>query len=139
MRLQDAPNTCGPTALSNALACHGLDIRPDAVGVLAKTDATGTEESGLATAMKTLGFEPIQVDEPAALYGFLAMGHPVVMCVDNAEHWVTAVGVLGGKVLVVDPAADGVRTHMVQAVVLKDFIKRAVDEDGVFYGIAVVK
>ena len=33
----------------------------------------------------------------------LSRGRPVLLCVDQWDHWVAAVGNLGGKVLIFDP------------------------------------
>ena len=38
------------------------------------------------------------------LVASLRAGRPIIMCVDKYEHWVSAVGLLGERVIVIDPA-----------------------------------
>jgi hypothetical protein len=39
-----------------------------------------------------------------ALRGHLVVGRPAVLCVDNNTHWLAAIGALGERFLVADPA-----------------------------------
>lgn len=79
------------------------------------TIAGGTGQDGIPPksimkTLDTLGYdaEPVVYLVPGraaeALRRFLHKGFPVIMCVDNDEHWVCAIGVLGSRFLVADPA-----------------------------------
>lgn len=111
MRMQDTAANCGPASLSNALAALGLAHSQAECAQMCKTTATdGTSPKGLMAGMKAVGRQPKVLNErkgaTAALWldHFLRAGLPVVLCVDQGEHWVAAVGILGERVLVADPA-----------------------------------
>jgi ABC-type bacteriocin/lantibiotic exporter with double-glycine peptidase domain len=110
VRYQSTPYNCGPAALQNALKALGKHVPQQKLAEIAgTTEAEGTDEYGLQRAILEygFGFDPISCVEPrvafARLYGALLMGRPVLLCVDRWSHWVTAVGIVGTRVLVVEP------------------------------------
>src|SRR3990167_7967228 len=124
MRLQDEPNGCGAAALCNALQAVGQSLSLEAAAKLAGTSNEGTSAAGLLKALKTLGYHASTVltESPdgawAALCGNLLMGLPVILCVAHEDHWVTAIGLLGGLVLIAAPADAGVVSTYTRAGVL---------------------
>ena len=110
MKLQTGVASCGAAALANALAALGFVLGEDAVAAAAGTDGDGTGIRGLKRAARALGASVDVISERdgvAAYYrlrGHLDAGEAAVLCFDAGKHWVTAVGLLGGLVLVVDPA-----------------------------------
>jgi len=111
MELQSGLSSCGAAALSNALQALGWSgCGQEAVAALAGTTSDGTGAGGLKRAARTLGATVGLIstragqDAWALLRAALLDGHAAVLAVDRDEHWVSAVGILGGRVLLVDPA-----------------------------------
>ena len=109
--MQDTAANCGPASVSNALQALGVIRSQQECEQLCKTSATdGTTGRNMVKALTSLGFSPAVIREKredvAALRLRMALhqGRPLVLCVDNWEHWVAAVGVLGERILVADPA-----------------------------------
>lgn len=114
MQLQNLPNGCGAAALCNALEAIGYRLTLEAAAKLARTSADGTDSVHLKRAIRVLGFEPHEWQTAnrqaawAITVGYLNMGYPVLLCVDEEEHYVAAIGILGGLVVIVDSADGGV-------------------------------
>jgi ABC-type bacteriocin/lantibiotic exporter with double-glycine peptidase domain len=111
MRLQDTQANCGPASLSNALQAVGVIRSQGECEQLCKTTGVaGTTSKNIIAAVKAVGRNPLVIDEKraetAALFldHWLRSGRPAVLCVDDWTHWVAAIGVLGDRVLVADPA-----------------------------------
>lgn len=111
MRLQDTAANCGPASLSNALAAMGITRSQDECTVLCKTTGTeGTAPKRLVHAIRAVGRDPLIVRERRSevailfLSHFLATGRSAILCVDDDTHWVAAIGLLGDRVLIADPA-----------------------------------
>jgi ABC-type bacteriocin/lantibiotic exporter with double-glycine peptidase domain len=109
---QSQKYTCGATAFANALEARGHDRRlteEEAVALCGTTPLKGTPIAGLKKATKKMGLGVVDWTLPwdnawARLRVALQRGAPVLLAVDQGEHWVTAVGLLDGRVLVYDPA-----------------------------------
>jgi ABC-type bacteriocin/lantibiotic exporter with double-glycine peptidase domain len=138
VRLQEHPNGCGPTALSNALLAVDRDVPPEACATLCQSDHEGTDERGLKRAIKQMGLEPVRVDSWHALIGALAGGAPVVCSVaaeEPGDHWVAVVGQLGGdRILVV----DSLDHDLVKTFRRVDWLATWRGPRGQYYGIALV-
>lgn len=112
MRLQDSQAGCGPASMSNALAALGIARTiPECEGLCRTTGTEGTSPANLIRALATVeGVEAAVLSEAREdvamlrLEAALRRGRPLVLCVDDAGHWVAAIGVLGDRVLVADPA-----------------------------------
>ena len=126
MILQSDQFSCGAASLVNALRAIGQSLNIKAAARLAGTHpVNGTTDAGLLRALRNLGFHPQQLSvlddfhqAIAALRGRLMMGDPVLLSVDNDEHWVVAIGIIGQRVIVVD-SASGDLTLVVDASTLK--------------------
>lgn len=109
--------------MSNALSAIGFSLGEDVVADIADTNGDGTGAAGLKRAARKLGAEVEVISETSgeraffALLGFLADGWAAVLCTNKGEHWVTAFGVHGGRVLIFDPGAatDNIAAFSMQA------------------------
>ena len=110
------PNTwlCGPFALKHALLVLGVSADERHLAKLAGTDQTGTDEIELARAARhfgcELGFVRQREPEPARrdLARFLTTGLPVLLCIEQWDHWVVAVHEDDGMFVVLDSRAPAV-------------------------------
>ena len=106
--------SCGPTCVSNSLYLLGnAKVSFDEIKQACGTRWwKGTDESGLRRALRRLGYEgleaqwPHKSDRKAALTWLReqhAQNHPVILCVDNFDHWVLAAGSTEKTIIVLDP------------------------------------
>ena len=109
MRLQQKDWSCGPAALVNAVQALGKHVSERRVRKLAGTTEGGTDEHGLMAAARSLGFSasPSSSADAAAAWALVRSnvlgGRPSILCIDGWGHWVTAVGIVGERVIVFDP------------------------------------
>jgi hypothetical protein len=115
MALYGQPNswTCGPFALKHALLALGVFAREEELARAAgSTERLGTDEPGLRRAARLHGAELRLVREtrpaPAreALSQWLGRGVPVLLCLDQWEHWVTVVTADAQQVVIFDSKYD---------------------------------
>lgn len=105
---------CGPFALKHALLALGVRAEERHLAALAGTDRTGTDEAELARAARhygcALGFVRQREPDPARrdLARFLADGVPVLLCIEQWDHWVVAVHEDDGMFVVLDSRAPAV-------------------------------
>ncbi len=110
MRFQDHASNCGPASLSNALQAMGIVRSQEECAVLCKTKPEGTSPKQLLKALKALGRVPAVLSEKRAAVALLFLsfwlceGRAVLLIVDDDTHWVAAIGKLGNRFLVADPA-----------------------------------
>jgi predicted double-glycine peptidase len=111
VRYQKTPYHCGPASVQNALAVLGTKASQDRLALAAgTTEEHGTDEEGIKRAIAAAGrtYDEHATDVDSLAYGWLwyslVVGRPVVLCVDRWAHWVCAVGVLGKRVVLFDPA-----------------------------------
>jgi ABC-type bacteriocin/lantibiotic exporter with double-glycine peptidase domain len=102
---------CGPASVQGALAILGVKYSQDALARCAGTsEAHGTDEDGIKRMMFHAGRVPDELATDSELVAFgwlwhsLLYGRPVVLCVDRWQHWVVAVGLIGKRVVLFDPA-----------------------------------
>lgn len=125
MKFQAHYATCGPVALANALESIGITRSEEELIKLCKQRPDkGTSGGNLKRAADAMAKDgdtiqgiPLQVkvitdSRPdralAVLLQSLDSGRPVVLCVDNWEHYVAAVGRLGGGLVsIVDSGDNG--------------------------------
>lgn len=139
MRMQDTAANCGPASLSNALAAVGIARSQAECETLCKTSGTdGTSIRGLTGGIKALGRVPITLNERRfdvallRLVSHLAGGRPAVLCVDKNEHWVAAVGHIGTRILIADPADNELVLSLAA-----DELKARWGHGNRFYGVVV--
>ena len=119
MRFQSNASSCGPAALRNALLCLGITRSEQELETLSGCSAAdGTSPKSVLKALRLIGQDSAlgipwgvinESREDVALLRLifaLQSGHPVIMVVDNDEHWVVAFGLLGNTVVHVVDSAD---------------------------------
>jgi len=117
MGIYDQPNSwqCGPFALKHGLLAHGVFVHEEDITAVAGTsEADGTDDRQLARAAQAFG-GVLQLHRHRTVFGarralrrLLAANTPVLLCVDQWEHWVTAVGADADHVVVMDSHYDTV-------------------------------
>jgi hypothetical protein len=117
MGIYDQPNSwqCGPFALKHGLLAHGVFVHEtDITGVAGTTEADGTDDRQLARAALAFG-GVLQVLRFRTAFGarralgrMLRANTPVLLCVDQWDHWVTAVSADAQHVVVLDSHYDTV-------------------------------
>ena len=135
--------SCGPAALSNALEALGIARTEAELITLTGQNANGTSPRQLIRAIKSIGsveatlsgdvFKVTRAGEAeVALWHCISeRGRPVILCVDVHEHWVCAVGYIGGRFVVLDSAETGLVFYYTG----EELAERWVGPNGGFYGI----
>ncbi len=101
---------CGPFALKHALLTLGVFSEEHLIGHTAGTTSGGTDERQLAVAARRLGFDlPVvrrhtPADAHSGLCDALSAGNPVLLCIDQWEHWVAVSGRQGTRFVMLDSA-----------------------------------
>jgi hypothetical protein len=143
VRFQSNKSSCGAASLHNALSALGISRSEDELIKLCKQTASGgTTVQGLLGAMRSI---PGVLGEPTkwrndsdaivgVWYQVSERGRPVIMCVDNWDHWVVCTGHLGPRFGVVDSADNALVIYYDGAGLVKRW--RHKDKRG-FYGIVV--
>ena len=139
VRYQARKFTCGPASISNAFSVFGVEIEEDTIAEVAQTSASGgTSDRGMKKAIQHFNFvaEPVQhrVADLALedLKRRLSGGVPVILCVDQWSHWVTAIGRLGDTYIIVDPASKTLVLFLTTEQLLRRW-----RHDARYYGIGV--
>jgi ABC-type bacteriocin/lantibiotic exporter with double-glycine peptidase domain len=148
MKYQAEPYSCGAAAVVNALRCLGHRVSEVTVRSWAGTDPDhGTDEVGIRAAIHWLGyigsdFELTQRRRAMnKLRGALAVGSPVIISTQNAQHWVTVAAALdcGKRFLVIDPVntAKNLGENGIHVLSARELLKtwRCRDPEFGFYGI----
>ena len=110
MRYQQLTYSCGAGAVVNALRSLGVRIDERRVRTLADTTSDGTNEYGIIQAVRALGHSASDFNGTSRnhswrwLHGALIQGSAVILPVDSWSHWVTCIGLLGDRVILIDPA-----------------------------------
>lgn len=110
MRYQEHPWSCGPAALRCAGIVLGEKVSERTIRAKAGSDEDGTDELELIQAARDLGWTatPHHSADKAAAWAFvrasLLDGKPALLCLDQWNHWVCVIGIVGDKVLYFDPA-----------------------------------
>lgn len=144
--------SCGPTCVANALYLLGNATMP--IVKIKHACGTrwwnGTDESGLRRGLRRLGYEGIELtwlhksDAKQALAWLReqhTLGRPVILCVDNFDHWVLAGGSTDRKVFVLDPYKGhkgAAASHYTYAAMAKRWwSKDKYSKEGCYYAVAV--
>jgi hypothetical protein len=115
MSIYGQPNSwqCGPFALKHALLGLGVFAHEDRLARLAGSDEhRGTDERQLARAARRYQTElPVARRGTAAgaraeIESWVGRGIPVLLCLDQWDHWVTAVAADPGHVVLFDSKYD---------------------------------
>jgi hypothetical protein len=110
---QSKKYSCGAACLRNALLVLGTRKREAVLRHAAHTNHAGTSEVNLRQAAERFGyrldeFAEFDKEKGGAAYrwlvGELRQFTPVLLCVDDFQHWVLAIGILDRKIAIADPA-----------------------------------
>lgn len=145
MRFQSNRSACGPAALHNALSALGVHRSEDELIALTGQKPAGTSAAGIIKAIKTIseGVTPPLAGEAVCwrnedeairgLWWYLTeRGRPLILCVDNFDHWVACTGYLGYRFAVMDSADNRLAIYYDAAGLLARWVK-----DGKFHAIVV--
>jgi ABC-type bacteriocin/lantibiotic exporter with double-glycine peptidase domain len=127
MKHQQRDYWCGVASVQNALECIGIKVtQGELAKKMAVTEDDGASEEELKRAVLAAnrGFdechEPNQAIAENWLWEFLVARGPVVLCVDEWDHWVTVIGVMADRYVVFDPAKGaGIRVYDRQALLTR--------------------
>mgnify|MGYP001558010016 CR=1 FL=1 len=110
MRYQKTSYSCGAAAIVNALRSLGARVAEKSAARAASTTLEiGTTESGIIDALREMGYivTRLETAKSREAWGYLndnlEIGRPVILCVMNWQHWVTAIGKLNDRIVLVDP------------------------------------
>jgi hypothetical protein len=150
--IQPDEYSCGPTCVFNALLLLGnADIRMGRIKRACGTRPnTGTSENGLQRGLRRLGYEGVEASWNRKSHGRKALawlreehslGHPVIICVDQYEHWVLVAGSTQRSYFILDPKGNRQRAAASSApgtVLLQRWWGRdRVTNSGSYYAISV--
>lgn len=119
MRYQSTKSSCGAAAVANALHLlqYPAPLEEEAIR-LAGTRWDGTSMAGVARAIKKSGYVAHEIRSKAFPHG---IDVPMILLVDNGDHWVTVQKLPSGRWLVV----DGAHNDMVFTQTLAELTDRA--------------
>lgn len=145
MRFQSNKSSCGPAALHNALTALGLSRTEDELIALTGQRPPGTSARGLVKAIKAVSDETnkllgecvrwtsLDSAQVGLWYYVSERGRPVILCVDDFEHWVVCAGHLGTRFAVVDSADN----RMIIYYTASELAERWEGPNGGYHGIIV--
>lgn len=148
MRFQERKWSCGSSAVVNCLRCYGIKVPERRVrSYSGTTEEHGADEFGIKDALNSLGFvaheytSPKRIEAVTWLTGALVMSQPCILCVDSWSHWVTVVGKIGDRFIIIDPANTKTNKseNGIHIVSKKQLTRRWASKDNMFYAIAVTK
>lgn len=134
--------SCGPASLHNALEALGVHRTEEELIKLCGQTANGTSARGIIQACGKIGegisakaFKRRDGDEAAiGLWYFVSeRGRPAILCVDQFEHWVAVVGVVGSRFVILDSAETG----LVFYYTAPDLLKRWEGPNGGYHAIVL--
>lgn len=148
MRYQQLPFSCGAAAVTNAIRCFGKRVPERVVRARAGTCfELGTQDEGMIAALATFGLKGTAFDEKNRglamniLVSHAIEGDPVILCVQNLQHWVTIIGMIGDRFILVDPAntVENKKENGIHVLSQKTLSKIWQSKNGSFSGIVVRK
>ena len=137
MRYQSRYFTCGPATLYNVFQFYGKDVPEDEC---CEFSVKGTSMRQLIAGIEKHGFnyEVLKTRDSFKAYQWLdtsiRLGSPVILCVDNWEHWMACIGKCGDKWVV----ADTGDLELVVYPTIEELMERW-KHDNRYYAIAVTK
>lgn len=119
MKFQRNTWSCGAATVRNILRCFGLKVSELDIRTYSNTSKEfGTSENGIMDSIRAFGYTAVEhhFDDSSEawewLHDTLYSGKPVILAVENWEHWVAAIGSLGRTGIVVfDPSNFKVNKH----------------------------
>jgi hypothetical protein len=127
---------CGPFALKHALIMLGKMADEKRASRIAGSHWwAGTDDIKLGRAAKAYDCRMKQIRRTSPLRAkrelllALKRGYPCLLCVDDWEHWITAVGAEKGKFIIIDSDMDPVINILTWRMLKKRWVYAEVDSD----------
>ncbi len=142
MKYQKNTYSCGAACVVNALRCFGEKVSERKVRTFSGTTSEqGTNEYGIMAALTGLGHSGAryEVEDKEAAWNKVTKNFPFITCVMNSQHWVTVVGVVDDRVIVVDSTNTLLNKseNGVHIVAKREFLRSWRNKDGMYFGIIV--
>ena len=137
MGIEPQPNLwqCGPFALKHALMALGIFADEGAITHLAATRSNyGTDDIQLKRAARHFDCDVpmIRTHDPEVarveLVKFLRRGIPVLLCINDWNHWVTVVKSQNGRFILLDSREKAVLTIVTWAELMASWVHRERDQ-----------
>jgi len=152
VELQQRKYSCGPAAVRAALYVLGHRVTEAALRKWASTTSEGTDERGILRAIHHYGHVGREYQTKLGRRSWLwirssiGRGRPVLLCVDQWDHWVAAVGRFGNQILVFDPDSSGGRKKKYSGLEVYTEVEllnrweyyEYETGNGIYYGISVI-
>lgn len=107
VKRQKKKYSCGAAAVRNAMRFYGKKVAEHIVRGVCGTVEDGTDHHGMMRALKKFNYPYTEhkstdfFESYRWLHAELRKGHPVILCTQNWEHWVLAIGSCGPMGVVV--------------------------------------
>lgn len=147
VRYQRKGYSCGAAAVVNALRCFGRRVSERNVCSRVGTTHDGTTEEGLLQGIRSFGFSAAKYEASSAdgSWSWLVrclVDRPVVVVFQNWQHWVTAIGLSAGRVVVVDSTNSKANKteNGIHVLSRREFMRRWKNtQNGLFSGVCISK
>lgn len=147
---QELDFSCGASTVCVLLQVLGIDVTEPTIRLLSGTTKEGADEADLMKAIRHYGLrsKDVACSSPnqawAQLKNNLIAGRPAAACVDEWNHWIAVIGIVGDTVVVFDPANGGRKRLKDEGLLFykrEDFLARwecpTSDHEKYYYGILV--
>ena len=148
MKFQQSTYTCGPASIRNALRALGKKVSELKVRQYSSTTKEdGTNPECMCNAIAGLGYVARDFSTYNSaeainwLTGALANSQPIILSVDDEEHWIVSIGRIGDRFILIDSTRTKANKaeNGVHVVSKRQLLKRWKSKAKEFYGIAVSK
>lgn len=150
MRFQCKEGFCGPAAIQNAFRVHGKRISQARIGKACLTTSDGTDSPEMIAGIRSFNFNASEysTNDPIAGWSWilecLRNEKPIIVCTLSWRHWVTVVGNIGNKLIIIDSTNENFNfiENGIAIQNKKDFMKRWAKNDNlksIYYGISIGK
>lgn len=146
MKLQKDSYSCGVYAVMNAAKCLGVNLsRRDITKFSKTTREKGTSEKGILKALEKnnlIGEEFVfgwKTNAIKFVNEIIGSGNPIILSVDNDNHWCTLIGTIGDKYILSDSENSKANKEQNGIYLLSenDLLNRWKNEDSKYYCIVV--
>lgn len=150
MYFQQKDYSCGHSSARNILSIAGIEVTEEEIRKIPEGDERdGSDEIDLSVIFDHFGCSYKYLNAYSTEYAWSKLrklikdGYAVVICVDKWRHWSVAIGLIGNKINIFDPAYgdggrktnEGTLTYSKEDL-LKRWKKRIKGQE-MFFGIAV--
>lgn len=146
MKLQKDNYSCGAFAILNVLKCFNRNVSLKEIRThAATTKKHGTSQYGLLNAIERFGYTGKVVtnmecnDAIKIVSEYVESGSPVIMAINQWQHWIVVIGILGKNFIIFDSnnTKRNKAEYGVWVVTVRQLLKKCKGPDGSILGIAV--